>query len=55
MPILPLILKIFAFVFFAIAAFWNPAPDPWHNRLVASGLACWVLSEIVGGFGAISH
>jgi hypothetical protein len=51
MQILPLILEIFAFVFFAIAAVWNPSPEPWFHRLVASGLACWVLSVIVGGLG----
>lgn len=50
MPIV-LILRVFAFVLFAIAAFWNPAPpSPWFDRLVASGLAFWVLSDIVTGF-----
>ena len=48
---LTLILLIFAFVFFAIAAFWNPAPPPWYERLVAAGLAFWVLSVILTGHG----
>lgn len=47
---LTLILRVFAFVLFAIAAGWNPpAPSPWFSRLVAAGLACWVLSDLVGG------
>jgi hypothetical protein len=41
---------------FAISAIWSPAPapDPWHNRLIAAGLACWVLSELVGHFGNLT-
>jgi hypothetical protein len=47
---LTLILLVFAFVLFAIAAIWNPqAPSPWFSRLVAAGLACWVLSLILAG------
>ena len=44
-----LILLIFAFVFFAIAALWHPTPEPWFGRLIAAGLACWVLSAILAG------
>lgn len=45
-----LILRVFAFVLFTIAAFWNPAPpSPWFGRLVAAGLACWVASDIFTG------
>jgi hypothetical protein len=45
-----LVLKIFAFVLFVIAAVWNPAaPSPWFDRLVAAGLACWVMAEILAG------
>jgi hypothetical protein len=45
-----LILLVFAFVLFAIAGFWNPpAPSPWFGRLVAAGLAFWVLSVILAG------
>jgi hypothetical protein len=40
-----LILMVFAFVFFVIAAKWNP--PGWY--FVAIGLACWVLAEIIGG------
>jgi hypothetical protein len=36
---------VFAFVFFAIASKWNP--PGWS--LIAAGLACWVLAEILGG------
>lgn len=54
MPIV-LILRVFAFVLFAISAsVYNPqppAPSPWGwGRFVAAGLAFWVLSEIVTGF-----
>ena len=37
------ILLMFAFVLFIIGSFWNP---PKVN-LVAVGLACWVLSELL--------
>lgn len=47
-PKMTLILLVFAFVLFAIAGFWNPpAPSPWFGRLVAAGLAFWVLTEIL--------
>lgn len=45
-----LILVVFAFVFGAIAAIWNPAPDPNRLRLVAAALACYFLSLIFGNF-----
>lgn len=38
------ILLIAAFVLFVIAAF----PVPSRVNLVAAGLACWVLAEILG-------
>ena len=41
-----LILLVFAFVCFAISAFWNPAP-PQRVNLIAAGLAFWVLSIIL--------
>jgi hypothetical protein len=45
-----LILLVFAFVLFTIAAVWQPAPpSPWFGRLVAAGLACWVLSVLLSG------
>jgi len=35
-------------VLFLIAAIWNPAPpSPWFGRIVAAGLACWVLVDIL--------
>jgi hypothetical protein len=49
-----LILLVFAFVFFVIGAFWGPytppQPSPWYGRfnLVSAGLACWVLTLILG-------
>lgn len=49
MPIVVLILLVFAFVFFAIAAFTYareaPAPGRWH--FIAAGLACWVLAQLL--------
>lgn len=44
---LSLILLVFAFVLFAVAAIWNP--EPYRERLIASGLAFWVLSVILAG------
>lgn len=50
MPLV-LIFRVFAFVLFAIAAGWNPAPpSPWFGRLVAAGLAFWVASDLAGSF-----
>lgn len=44
------ILLVFAFVFFAVAAAWNP--EPYRYRLVATGLAFWVLSLLLAGHWA---
>lgn len=41
-----LILLVFAFVLFAIAA-WRPV-HPDSNRLVALGLALWALTLLLG-------
>lgn len=41
----PLILEIFAFVFFAIAAVGVPNIPPRFN-LIAAGLAFWILAVI---------
>lgn len=41
-----LILLIFAFVCFALSAFWNPGPP--RVNLLAAGLAFWALAEILG-------
>lgn len=46
---LTLILLVFAFVCFALAAFWNPSPP--RVNLIAAGLAFWVLSELIGHAG----
>lgn len=40
------ILLVFAFVFFCIAAIPFAPTEPYHGRLVAAGLACWVASQI---------
>lgn len=47
---LSLILIVFAFVFEAIAVFWNPQPTPRWN-LIAAGLACYFLSLILAAVG----
>lgn len=44
---LTLILLVFAFVCFTLAAFWNPNPP--RINLIAAGLAFWVLSHILVG------
>ena len=41
------ILLVFAFVWFTLSAFWNPAPP--RVNLIAAGLAFWVLSIILAG------
>lgn len=49
---LTLILLVFAFVLFAIAAFVYPnaQPSPWGwGRFIAAGLAFWVLSVLLAG------
>lgn len=43
-----LILLVFAFVLFVLAAIGVPS-SPRFN-LVAAGLACWVLSVMLGGW-----
>lgn len=45
-----LILMVFAFCCFALAAFWTPNPP--RVNLIAAGLAFWSLSLIIGGLGA---
>jgi hypothetical protein len=46
------ILLAFAFVFFVIGTFLGsvPAPAPWYSRFnfVSAGLACWVLTDLLG-------
>jgi hypothetical protein len=44
-----LILLVFAFVCFALSAFWNPSPP--RINLIAAGLAFWVLAELIGHAG----
>lgn len=48
---LAIILVVFAFVFFSIAALWNPTPsEPYRGRLIAAGLACYMASILFGTF-----
>ena len=42
---LSLILLVFALVLLVVAAALNA--HPWTNRIALSGLACWVLSELL--------
>lgn len=44
-----MILLVFAFVCFALAAFWNPSPP--RINLIAAGLAFWSLAELIGHTG----
>lgn len=44
---LGLIALVFALVFFCIAAY--RAAQPEWGKLIAIGLACWVLAELFGG------
>ena len=46
MPSLPLILIVFAFVLFAIAAFGVAAS---RFNLIAAGLACYMAAVLLGG------
>lgn len=39
-----LILLVFGFVLFAVAAIWNP--EPHRHRLIAAGLAFWIMTQI---------
>jgi hypothetical protein len=43
-----LILQVFAFVLFVVATF--PPANPYWNRLVSAGLACWVASQFAASF-----
>ena len=49
---LSLILMVFALVLFVVAGFVNLV-DPWRNRLVCLGLACWVGAAIIGQAGPL--
>jgi hypothetical protein len=56
---LGLVLQIFAFVCFCLAAFVPYAPPqgpgPWNYRLLCLGLAFWVGAEIFGGVIRLTH
>jgi cell division protein FtsW (lipid II flippase) len=43
--ILLLLLLVFGLACFLMSAFWTPEPP--KPRLVALGLACWILAEIL--------
>lgn len=45
---LSLILLVFALVLFIVAGVvMTPPENPWRNRLVCFGLACWVGAELL--------
>lgn len=46
---LSFILLVFAFVLFTLAAIPYAPSEPYHGRLIAAGLACWVGATIFGG------
>jgi hypothetical protein len=50
---LTVILLVFAFVCFCLAAFWTPSPPRFN--LIAAGLAFWVLSVLLAGVHAFPH
>lgn len=50
MQYIGLVLLIFGFVFFCIAA-WRDTPD--RAKLIALGLACVTAAEIFGGVGRV--
>lgn len=45
---LTVILLVLGFVFFVLAAIPR-VPVPWIN-LVAAGLACWILTDLIGAW-----
>jgi len=51
---LPVILLVFSFVLFVIAAVWVSL-EPHRPRLVAAGLAFWVLADIVSHWPLLSR
>lgn len=42
------ILLVFSFVLFVLSALPYPPSEPYWNRLVGAGLACWVASILFG-------
>lgn len=44
-----LILSVFAFVLFVMAALSQPPDEPRRTRLIAAGLACLAFAGIIGG------
>jgi len=48
---IPMILAVFAFVFFVVSAL--PIAAPYWNRLVSAGLAAWVLIQVLGYAGVM--
>ncbi len=48
---LSMFLFVIAIVLFAIAGF-VAVPDPWHNRLICFGLACFAGAEFASKIGS---
>lgn len=45
---LKLMLLVAAFILFVLSAVPYPPSNPYWNRLVGAGLACWVASILFG-------
>ena len=42
-----MILAIVLFFLASVGYVWTPQPWPWNGRLIAAGLCCWALSEVI--------
>jgi hypothetical protein len=42
-----MLLAVVLFFLATIGYVWKPEPWPWNTRLIAAGLFCWSLSEIL--------
>lgn len=51
---LSLFLFMIAIVLFGIAGF-IAVPDPWHNRLICFGLACFAGAELASRMPTLLH
>jgi hypothetical protein len=52
--VISLILLVFAFVLFAIAAMVNPI-EPWRGKLCCIAFACWVAAELFTRIPGVTH
>jgi hypothetical protein len=42
-----MLLAVVLFFLASVGYVWKPDPWPWNTRLIAAGLFCWSLSEIL--------